>query len=355
MNVRELKLGYVGLLLVVSMGCGDQEQAGLADGGSGGAQLGAGAGGTLPGTGGTAGTGGAVGGAGGAVTGSGGTAGGAGGSSDGSGGAGMPGTGGSGGSGGGGTGFPSVSDYAADGPFAVEMELAAACTIHRPSDLGEGGVRHPVILWGNGTTANPGIYAAVLRHWATHGFIVAAADTSNAGSGAEMLACLDYLTAQASQQGSPYAGNVDLDHVGASGHSQGGGGSIMVGADPRCTTTAPLQPYTMEGFGGYMQASIGQQKGPMFLMSGAADLIAAPVPNQKVVFDGIQTPVFWGTLAGADHLASAIGDITGFRGPATAWFRLHLMGDEAARPMFYGQSCGLCSSADWTVETRGIN
>jgi hypothetical protein len=65
-------------------------------------------------------------------------------------------------------------------------------------------------------------------------------------------------------------------------------------------------------------------------------------------------PVFWGTLSGATHTGTAIGSIGGYRGPATAWFRLHLMGDENARSLFYGASCGLCGDAAWTEQRKGI-
>lgn len=225
-----------------------------------------------------------------------------------------------------------------------------ACTILRPAALGEDGLRHPVILWGNGTTATPVIYNAVLRHWASHGFIVAAANTTDAGTGSEMLGCLDWVTAQSEDAASPYADAVDLEHVGASGHSQGGGGALMAGQDPRLTVTAPLEPYTEQGFGGFDQASMSNQAGPMFLMSGELDAIAPPIPNQQRVFDAANVPVFWGTLAGADHVASAIGGITGFRGPATAWFRHHLMCDDAAGALFY-EPCTLCDSAEWAVQT----
>jgi hypothetical protein len=65
-----------------------------------------------------------------------------------------------------------------------------------------------------------------------------------------------------------------------------------------------------------------------------------------------------GALISADptvtHTGTAIGSIGDYRGPATAWFRLHLMGDESARGLFYGSSCGLCSDSDWRVERRGI-
>jgi len=247
-----------------------------------------------------------------------------------------------------------VRDFAAAGPFMTAQEAGGAtCTIYRPNPMGAT-CKHPVIVWGNGTGASPATYQAVLTHWASHGFIVAAANTSSAGTGNEMVACLDWVIQQSTTSGSAFFGKVDASHVGASGHSQGGGGTIMTGRDARVTVTAPLQPYTTAGFGGFSSASIGQQKGAMFLMSGSSDTIASPTPNQKVVYDGINVPVFWGTLKGADHLVTGTGNIGGYRGPSTAWFRLHLMGDESGRSLFYGASCGLCSDAMWTVQRKGI-
>ena len=65
-------------------------------------------------------------------------------------------------------------------------------------------------------------------------------------------------------------------------------------------------------------------------------------------------PVFWGTLKAATHTGTAIGNINGYRGPSTAWFRLHLMNDDSARDMFYGASCGLCEDATWLVMKKGL-
>lgn len=249
------------------------------------------------------------------------------------------------------TPFPEMEDFADTGPFEItEGQQGPSCTLFRPSNLGEDGRRHPIILWGNGTFTTPAIYGGVLRHWASQGFIVAAANTSNAGSGQEMLACLDWLTEQSADESSEYFEVVDLDHVGTTGHSQGGGGALMAGQDPRITATAPLQPYTEQGFGDYDQACQSNQNGPMFLMSGDADVVAPIDPNQIRVFEDTNVPTLWGTLAGGDHIFAPIGDITRYRGPATAWFRYHLMCDETARPWFYDE-CLLCDDGDWDVQT----
>src|SRR3954468_3041397 len=104
-------------------------------------------------------------------------------------------------------GCPSVNgNWAASGPFAVTTQQSGAGqTIYRPSALGTlGCTTHPVVLWGNGTGASPSNYDALLRHWASHGFIVAAANTTQAYSGKEMVAGLDYLAAQNQTTGSVF-------------------------------------------------------------------------------------------------------------------------------------------------------
>ena len=53
-----------------------------------------------------------------------------------------------------------------------------------------------------------------------------AANTSNAGTGQEMLGCVDYLTTQNNRSTGTYANKLDLNRIGAAGHSQGGGITI---------------------------------------------------------------------------------------------------------------------------------
>ena len=320
----------IGALLA---GCGSSEDPGPSAAGTAGASGTAGAG-AIGGVGGTDGVGGA------------GAAGGVGGTD------GVGGAAGAGGAGGG-SSFPPVTDFGAPGPFQTTRAAEGpACTIFRPEPLGEQGRKHPMIIWGNGTGASVAVYQATFTHWASHGFIVAAANTSNSGSGTEMIACLDWVIQQGEAASGTYAGKVDASKVGASGHSQGGAGTLMAGRDARVIVTAPLQPYVAFPLGGFQNGSITAQKGAMFLMSGSGDTIARPPANQQPIFDQTNVPVFWGTLEGATHTGTAIGNIRGYRGPATAWFRLHLMGDESARSLFYGASCGLCSDSTWDVQKK---
>ncbi len=252
-----------------------------------------------------------------------------------------------------GTGFPGVSDFAATGSYSVtNSNVNTTCAVYRPSTLGANGVRHPIILWGNGTGSSPSTYAALLNHWASHGFVVAAARTSNAGSGNEMIACLDYLITQNGRSTGTFSGKLDVNRVATAGHSQGGGGSIMAAQDSRVSASAPFQPYTI-GLG-HKTSSQSNQSGPMFLMTGGGDTIAIPSLNALPVFNRANVPVFWGERRSVSHF-EPVGNGGDFRGPSTAWMRYQLMDDQSAEGTFYGSNCGLCSDRNWDVRRKGIN
>jgi pimeloyl-ACP methyl ester carboxylesterase len=237
-------------------------------------------------------------------------------------------------------------DWAAPGPHAVTEEALPTHTIYRPSSLTR---RYPVIIWGNGTGSTPSVYAALLRHWASYGFVVAAANTTQSGSGKEMLAGISYLAAENTRPGSPYFGHVNVDRIGASGHSQGGGGTIVAGADPRVDTTVPIQPGP--------QGDVQALHGPMFILSGQLDLVVVPlllvVPRYE---SATHIPAVYGELAGATH-NTPTGDGGGYRGATTAWFRYWLADDSRARSKFLGPdaTCGLCQDPAWSDVRRNAH
>ena len=250
--------------------------------------------------------------------------------------------------------FPPVTDFTAAGTFTTMMTdvTAAACTIFRPTVLGEQGRRHPVIVWGNGTFNTPSNYTALFNHFASQGFIVAAADTSNAGSGKEMITCLEYVLAQNAAAGSPFEGHVDVDHLASSGYSQGGAGSLMAGLDPRFTVTAGVSPYVVLSLGGFDSASIAKQTHPMFMISGSADTVAVPAQNQATIYSTAKVPIVWATHAGSSHLEVLNAGGGAYSGPLTAWFRYKLMGDASAGQWFETPPCTLCTAPGWTVQSK---
>jgi|HubBroStandDraft_6_1064221.scaffolds.fasta_scaffold116545_1 hypothetical protein len=266
-----------------------------------------------------------------------------------------------GGSSGGGSGsyscFPAGSgtDFTSDGPLTATSadNTSVACTIFQPTVLGSGGCLNPVIIWGNGTFNTPSNYTELFNHFATHGFIVAAADTSNAGSGTEMLACLSYIISQNTTSGSPFEGHIDVNNIASSGYSQGGAGCLEAGIDPRFKVTAPVSPYIVIALGGYDTTSVMKQVHPMFLISGSADTVAVPSNNQEPIFMQAPVPIFWATHAGSTHF-EVLNNGGAYEGPLTAWFRYKLMGDPNAEAWFEKPACDLCSASGWTVQTNSM-
>lgn len=235
-----------------------------------------------------------------------------------------------------------TEDYASAGSFATVAEQEGqACTVYRPQEVAAG---TPLILWGNGTGGNPSTYGEGLAHWASYGFVVAAANTSNAGSGEEMLDCIDAV------RSSSYGNRVDFANIGASGHSQGGGGTLMAARDTRITATAPIQPYIL-GLG-HDRSSQDEQTAPMLLLSGSSDALAGPAQNQGPVFNRVDVPVFWATLNGAGHF-EPVGDFGEFAGMTTAWWLFQLKDDSSAAELFTGP-CTACDLNGWAIERKGL-
>lgn len=249
--------------------------------------------------------------------------------------------------------FPAVEDFDRDGPFTPMSEAAGlTCTIFRPRTLGEEGRRHPVLVWGNGTFNTPSSYTSFLMHLASHGFIVTAANTSNAGSGREMLDCLDDIVARDKAEG-PYRGAVDFMRVLATGYSQGGAGSMMAARDPRFLATGLISPFTVLPLGGFAISSVDEQIHPMLMISGSVDAVASPDAHQRPIFMQAKVPIVWATLSGASHL-EVLGTGGRYRGVMTAWYRARLMDDPQAAELFSKDTCTLCERAGWRVEWNGL-
>jgi hypothetical protein len=245
--------------------------------------------------------------------------------------------------------FPSVDSFDRAGPFWTTSHAGGfGCTIWRPRTLGEQGRKHPVIVWGNGTFNDPSTYTFLFDHLASHGFIIAAANTSDAGSGAEMVDCLDWVVAENGVLGQ-FAGAVDLNNIGVSGYSQGGCGALMAGRDKRVKATAPISPFIVLPLGFCNAASLFSQHAPMFLISGSADVVAASDLNQAPIFVGAPVPIVWGVYATSGHLEVLL-DGGVYRGPLTAWFRYKLMNDQKAKRLFAKETCELCETWGWSVE-----
>lgn len=238
--------------------------------------------------------------------------------------------------------------YALPGEHEVaDLRAGPHCRIFYPEAITRDAGRFPVVVWGNGSGASPVTYRPLLRHWASHGMVVVAAMTPTAGSGAEMRRCLRFVAAEHHDNGdSLFHQRLDLEAVATAGHSQGGGGAIMAAIDPRVTTTVAIQPaVTGES---HDAGRWSRQGGPVLLLSGGDDLTVDAETHHRPFQQAANTPVFWATLAGANHFTPLAG-AGEYRAVTTAWLRWRLSGDEEAAPLFRTPECLLCTLDQWTV------
>jgi len=253
-----------------------------------------------------------------------------------------------------------AADPAVAGPFATITEenvgpLAGvgaddepvAFTLFRPEVLGESGRCHPVVTWGNGTGSRPSLYGVFLRHLASHGFVVIASDSPNVASGdpPPMVAGVRWVIEQNDDPTSALYRKIDVTHVGATGHSQGGFATSVAGGDSQVTTIAPL-------CGAAPQRNL---QGPALLLCGGLDEVVTCDTIENAFDATNEQPVMLANYLTADH-----ADWVTFRGTTispmetavTAWMRVHLMDDTSLRPWFYGADCQLCTDSAWEIRQK---
>jgi hypothetical protein len=139
------------------------------------------------------------------------------------------------------------------------------------------------------------LYTALIDHIVSYGFIVVGANTSNVGTGKEMLQAVDWALAQDQDSSSPIYGRVDRTHIGGLGHSQGGEGTVMVGADSRIRAIAPLSGAPLTGT---EDASVLIQC-PTFYVTTQND-IATPSSIHQA-YEYTPTPSVFGVTDGGNH------------------------------------------------------
>jgi hypothetical protein len=205
---------------------------------------------------------------------------------------------------------------------------------------------------------SPTLYDELFDHIVSYGYVIVATNTSNAGTGAEMLKAVDWALAENDKADSPIHGLIDEDAIGAFGHSQGGEGAVNTGADPRIKALAPLSAGPM----GDGEAKITC---PTFYTLTADDVVTPD--SYRASYDATTAPSVYGVTSGGDHmeytdkadglntsgLMSNDAEMT--RAAITAWFEWQLKGKQQIQPLFVGTGCGFCEDANWmSFESKGF-
>lgn len=235
---------------------------------------------------------------------------------------------------------PIEKTYAADGPYATSSESTTGFKIYYPKNMiGD----HPIITWGNGTGTPTMVYTPFLKHLASWGFVVIATNSVMTQTGNQMIRGVDYLIEQNGKASSKFYNMIDTEHIGTTGHSQGGGGAINAATDSRVTCSAPVAP---------SPGHIRKIEGPVFLVAGRRDAIVSAALVRSTSYAIATGPTIFGIVNGMGHL-NFIGNLGDARGYITAWFMYHLQGDEYAGEAFV-RECEICNNNSWEVDLKNF-
>lgn len=267
---------------------------------------------------------------------------------------------------------PVSTAFAAPGPFATTSMIISDGTarydVYRPSSYSRLGFKSPIITWGNGTDATPGMYTTLLTHYASYGFTVIASTLTNTGSGREITDAARYLVRANSRTGSVFAHHLDVNEVAAVGHSQGATGAVRTAAaNPRLvksvmTFSLPSIKWSFANPDCAVKADCESHPArltqPVFFISthGPIDAIIAPPITEMTYFNSVRGPSALGivSLSGgrpADHSSlqdtDVAGNPQGELGYSTAWLEYTLRDNKKAAAAFTGRHPELVFDDNW--------
>ncbi|MBN1130913.1 MAG: hypothetical protein JXA71_18130 [Chitinispirillaceae bacterium] len=249
--------------------------------------------------------------------------------------------------------FPPVTDYTArDGGFGPAVatrntgdELLGAdrVAVFRPAaaKYGQSGVKHPIIVWGNGSTNTVDIWQGFLSRVATFGFVVVAPEQTQV-TAAHMNAGIDYVLRLARDPAGGDYGRIDTTKIGATGYSLGGMGAITVGSNARIGATFILAS----------SGNVRNLKAPWAIVGGDADAIFNWSSISTSV-TGSPQPAFGAVLAGIDH--NRVAGNAKAQEAYIGWMRWRFMGDQAGRALFMGSACKICTDAAFSDVVKSAN
>jgi hypothetical protein len=286
--------------------------------------------------------------------------------------------------------------------------------IYRPRDLKPFGNKRnllPIVAFANGGCRNTsGEFRNFLSDIASQGFLVVSIgpaansvimgseERTNTTASSQLLDGVAWAIGENGRPESDFYQRVDVGKVAVMGQSCGGGQAVDVSLDPRVTTTVVLnQGVNMAprsggpGLGRGLNAPPARTPAPDRYAPFAPALVRAPgdggprsdamqrvdilqklhapilflnggpkdsgFANAKANFEAIQhVPV---VLAYQDvgHYPATYRQPNGgaFARAVGGWLKWHLKGDQAAKKMFAGQSCGLCVDGSWKIERKKID
>ena len=248
------------------------------------------------------------------------------------------------------TGGELEAKYLAMGTSQVEhMEVPTEeewgnINVYYPKELTESSENYPVVVMVNGTGVYSSKYPALFKHLASWGFIVIGNEDPSTYSGSSADTTLAWLLNENENPESRFYQKVDTEHIGISGHSQGGVGVFnAINEQPHSglyTCAVSLSPTQLDWAEALkMHYEPEKTNIPIFLLAAVENDVITP-DGTKQLYDAANSEKVVALRKDMDHgkmLYSADGYVT-------AWFMWQLKGDAEAANAFVGEDAELLSN-----------
>jgi predicted dienelactone hydrolase len=204
------------------------------------------------------------------------------------------------------SGWTTVRVTRANGSHFRALLYYPAVTTGENAPIDPTGGPYPAVTFGHGWLAQPRWYDSTLDYLATHGYIVIASESEtqlfpcHPKFAEDMRQCLTYLEQENSRQDSELFALVATDRFGVSGHSMGGGASILAAAaDARIKTVVALAP--AETWPDSAIAAAADVHVPICIIAGSEDTFTPIATNAQPMYDNSNPPKQLLVLVGGYH------------------------------------------------------
>lgn len=206
-----------------------------------------------------------------------------------------------------------------------------------------------VVIWGNGTGANPADYDGIMRHLAQWGFLVLDNYSENTGTGEEMSEAITYLVHAQSDPTNTLFNQIDLEHIATVGHSQGSTGAINSHTNfengALVKTVVSIALPALKWADEEDKYDVSKIETSFLVLGGKKDQLISPVSSNKLAIeqtDGIAALCLMVKGVGHNEIQHDGGV---YKGILTAWLSYQLKNNAAAELVFKGDNAEIYKSA----------
>lgn len=239
------------------------------------------------------------------------------------------------------------SDYevAYTGDFS---KIISGYIVIYPKELTSSNQKWPVVVWANGTACAPGLYWNALCALASKGYVVVASSETMSASGDSQIKQIDYILNENANSDSIFYEKIDVNKIGAAGHSQGG----------RSTVNAAKKDSRIKAAVSIAGSNTSSERTgittPTLFLTGTLDLVVLSSLWVKPTYNKAEGPAAYASLVGGIH-TSVITNYERIIYYTAKWMDAYLNDDQNAKRIFMSGG-ELSQDSSWRdVQSKGIS